>query len=481
MQETIESSEKIEPQILFEKDSNINGAVCEELKYNDTDVAIRFVKHNNTKMFYYSEKKKWYMYDGMRFTEDKHNKITKLFEEFLDNEAKYIIDNYTNGTKQRILYENNKYRNNSKKQAALLQSIRKEIIKTTDEIDRNVCLFNVENGIVKLLEDGDFEFVSHSPDYLITQLAPIKYNHDAPNPINWLKFIDLITLGDKDVAMYLQKYFGYCLTGSVSEQVFIFLFGPGKNGKSTLTITLKRIFGDYAANVNFTSFTRDRNNSAASSDLARLDKKRLVITDEAINNDQRYNSSRAIIDARIIKSITGGDKLVVRRMYGEETEMQPTYKVVLFGNSKLEFNDFSEGMQRRFKQIPLLHKFNNPRSMDDIQKIFWEEAPGILNWLLEGYSRWKKEGLNAPRRIEEETAELFLSQNNVLSFISEKCDKTNNENGSKLFKAYIEYCEENDFCDQEILRQRKFYSQLESFGFNKRKAKPIYFVGISLK
>ena len=361
MEKAIESGEKIKPIESTNKKiiGNDIGDTTDNLIYDDTAIAIRFVQHLKEKAFYHYEKKMWYIYDGKCFAEDKHNIITKMFEEFLDKEAKYIIDNYSNKSKHTMLFENNKYRNHNRKRAALIQSIRNEIIKTNDEIDSYPSLFNVDNCIIKLLSDGNYEIIPHSPNYLITQLANTEYDKNAPKPTSWLKFIDLITLGDKDVAEYLQKYFGYCLTGSVSEQVFTFLFGPGKNGKSTLTIALKNIFGDYAASVSFTSLTRDRNNSAASSDLARLDKKRLVIADETINNDLRHNSIRAIIDSRIIKSITGGDTLVVRGMYEAETEMQPTFKVILFGNNKLEFNDFSEGMQRRVRQVPFLYKFSD--------------------------------------------------------------------------------------------------------------------------
>jgi len=483
MERAIESGEKINPIESANKKNNGNdiGDTADNLIYDDTTIAIRFVQYLKEKAFYHYEKKKWNIYDGKRYAEDKHNIITNMFEEFLDNEAKYIIDNYSIKSKHTMLFENNKYRNHNRKQAALSQSIRKEIIKTNDEIDSHISLFNVENCIIKLLPDGNYEIIQHSPKYLITQLANTEYDKNAPPPSKWLEFIQLITLGDPEVAEYLQKYLGYCLTGSVSEQIFVFLFGSGNNGKSTLTRALKMILGDYVANVNFTSFTRDRNNGGASSDLARLNNKRLVIPDESINNDGRRKSAPAIIDSRIIKTITGGDTMIVRNMYESEFEMQPTFKVILFGNNPIEFNDFSVGMQRRARQIPLLYKFNNPRDMDEILAEFQQEAQGIFNWLLEGYKKWRTDKLETPTRIKEATNEMFLSQNNILRFISDCCNSAGSTLGQELYKAYKNYCEEKEISGFEIKGQRNFYSQLESFGYIKRSAKQIYFENIILK
>jgi putative DNA primase/helicase len=40
---------------------------------------------------------------------------------------------------------------------------------------------------------------------------------------------------------YLQRTAGYSLTGDVGEQILLFLFGTGANGKSTYLLTLKNM------------------------------------------------------------------------------------------------------------------------------------------------------------------------------------------------------------------------------------------------
>ena len=49
----------------------------------------------------------------------------------------------------------------------------------------------------------------------------------------WLRFLDRIMGGNRDLIDYLQRVAGYALTGDVSEQCLWFLYGTGANGKTT--------------------------------------------------------------------------------------------------------------------------------------------------------------------------------------------------------------------------------------------------------
>ena len=46
--------------------------------------------------------------------------------------------------------------------------------------------------------------------------------------------------GNEELVGYLQRIIGYALTGDVSEQILLFFYGTGGNGKSTfLGVILK--------------------------------------------------------------------------------------------------------------------------------------------------------------------------------------------------------------------------------------------------
>lgn len=51
---------------------------------------------------------------------------------------------------------------------------------------------------------------------------------------------------DYELIGFIQKSIGYSLTSDISEQVMLFLYGSGRNGKSTFINTIKNLLGDYA-------------------------------------------------------------------------------------------------------------------------------------------------------------------------------------------------------------------------------------------
>jgi hypothetical protein len=61
----------------------------------------------------------------------------------------------------------------------------------------------------------------------------------------WLRFLDRVTNKDDELIGFLQRWLGYCLTGNVNEQVLVFLYGTGANGKGVFTSTVAGIFNDY--------------------------------------------------------------------------------------------------------------------------------------------------------------------------------------------------------------------------------------------
>ena len=74
----------------------------------------------------------------------------------------------------------------------------------------------------------------------------------------WMQFLDQATGSDPQLLGYLQRVFGYCLTGSTQEHALFFLYGTGANGKSVFVNTLFTIAGDYAANAPMDTFMETR-------------------------------------------------------------------------------------------------------------------------------------------------------------------------------------------------------------------------------
>ena len=91
----------------------------------------------------------------------------------------------------------------------------------------------------------------------------------------WKKFLSEAPAGDAELTRFLQQWAGYCLTGDISEHAFVFVHGPGGNGKSVFINTLVGVLGDYHRTAMMETFT-DSFGDRHPTDLASLRGARMV-------------------------------------------------------------------------------------------------------------------------------------------------------------------------------------------------------------
>src|SRR5215211_988224 len=205
-------------------------------------------------------------------------------------------------------------------------------------------------------------------DYL-TQRAGCKVAPPGtPHPI-WTAFLNRITNGDAKLIAFLQRYIGYCLTGDVSEHVFIFVYGTGANGKSTFIGTIQAIFGDYATVADMATFLAS-NNDRHPTELAKLRGARLVIATET-------QAGRAWDEAKI-KAITGGEKQTARFMRQDFFDFDPTFKLLISGNHKPHLRNVDEAMRRRLLLVPFTVQIPKAERDPKLMEKLKSEWPAIL-------------------------------------------------------------------------------------------------------
>ena len=107
----------------------------------------------------------------------------------------------------------------------------------------------------------------------------------ADRHVDGLRFVaswgrwNRITDNNAELIAFLQRYIGYCMTGDISEHVFVFAYGTGANGKGVFLNTIVKIFGDYATMADMNTFLAS-NNERHPTDLAKLRGARLVVAQE---------------------------------------------------------------------------------------------------------------------------------------------------------------------------------------------------------
>ncbi|MDS9991089.1 phage/plasmid primase, partial [Xylella fastidiosa] len=92
-------------------------------------------------------------------------------------------------------------------------------------------LLNCANGTVDL-RTGTLK--AHRPEDYITRVVPVNYTPDAAAPV-FKKTLARITCEEgqaqQPLSDFLQRWFGYCATGSVREHKMAVMYGMGRNGK----------------------------------------------------------------------------------------------------------------------------------------------------------------------------------------------------------------------------------------------------------
>jgi putative DNA primase/helicase len=134
-----------------------------------------------------------------------------------------------------------------------------------------IFLFNCENGVIDLKQVNSFHTIAIYCllKYLISLTTKMQIVHIGCD--SW-KVFSLMMMGqlNHEIIDFLQKSIGYTLTGDISEQVMFFLYGTGRNGKSTFINTIQNLLGDYGRQTNSDTFIKKKNDNSINNDIARL-------------------------------------------------------------------------------------------------------------------------------------------------------------------------------------------------------------------
>jgi P4 family phage/plasmid primase-like protien len=329
----------------------------------------------------------------------------------------------------------------------------KDMTARLSEFDTDPMLLGTVNGVLDL-RTGQLKPVS--PDLLVSKRCTVTFVPDADCP-RFKRFMADVQ-PDVDMCVFLQRWAGYCLTGSVNEQKFIFLYGGGANGKSVFIELLAWLLGDYSRKIATEMLMQhQRSPQGPSPDIVALKGVRLAYANET-------EEGRRLAEARV-KEMTGGDSLTGRVPYGKaDITFQPSQKLVIVGNHRPEITDNSYGMWRRVALTPfdvtIPEDQRDPRLLEALK----EEGPGILNWALEGLRQWQTGGLAVPTKIEAATAAYRDEQDVIGEWIADQCTTGAGYTARKdqLYEAYRSWALKNG---HQPMAQKRLTRRLNERGF----------------
>jgi len=260
------------------------------------------------------------------------------------------------------------------------------------------------------------------------------------------------------VRAYLQRVMGYSLTGDTGEQALFLFYGTGANGKSTFLNAVHAMLGDYAQQSDFTTFLTKKHDGVRN-DVAELVGSRVVSANE-VEEGRRLSEP-------LVKQLPGGDIVKARRLYKENFEFRPQFKLFLAASHVPNVRGTDHGFWRRVKLVPFTVTVPYSERDRGLPKKLDAELPGILAWAVRGCLAWQEHGLEEPEEVRNAT-DLYREDMDVIgAFVGERCIVAPEEKVSAnvLYAAYTAWCQENG---EHPLSQKRLAPKLRERGFSER-------------
>ncbi|MBR4124767.1 MAG: hypothetical protein IKR13_01060 [Victivallales bacterium] len=298
----------------------------------------------------------------------------------------------------------------------------------------------------------DFQIVAPTPENYVTNTLAVSYDPKAKCPM-FMKVIERILpcLDDRKV---VQMYFGAALfLISYTRKMLVFV-GEGSSGKSLLVLLLSKILG-----------------RARVFDL-RFEQLKETFALAALTRDTSLLSASEAIAKTLCgrggewaKRLVGGDEFAAQQKFkNENLEYAGRYSVIIVSNNKLRLEFESNGQEWRDRILLIFFRTSIPEAEQDkelLDKLYAEEGPGILNWLLEGArmvrrANWQIE-LTPAQRLERDSLIAFSGP--VKTFVAEFVVQ---EPGDCFLSedAYALYNQLVPKCNLPFLTAQKFYRDL---------------------
>lgn len=295
------------------------------------------------------------------------------------------------------------------------------LAKPLDLLDADPLVLNTRTHVIRFtveragkIRRAAFEALPHDRDMLITKVAAVSYDPKAAMP-EFQTFLNRI-MPDVETQGFLQRVFGLSLLGVV-EQALYFFYGDGANGKSVLVDLMARILGDYSASAKIESLTGSnrRGGGDATPDLVPMIGARLVRASEPEKGTSWQEG--------LIKELTGGEPMLIRALHSDFVEARVFFKLIVSGNYKPDFRGTDDGIWRRVKLVPFTEQIpeSERRPKQEMDDLLYAEAPGILNWMIEGALNYLEGGLMEPASVRSATQELREESDPYGAFLDDAC------------------------------------------------------------
>jgi len=421
--------------------------------WNDAGNAQRIADTFKGQVLYAHDIKKWMVWEASRWVEDQKDHVMNLARQVPRQMVLEAIKIKDKEIRVRLLAFASKSGNHYELKSMLAQAASlPEVASAATKFDADPWLLGTPSGVLNLRTGA---LRACHPDDLITKHTAVPYVPDAECP-RWMRFLEEIFEGNEELISYVHRWAGYLLTGDVGEQVFLFLFGIGKNGKSTLIKHMADVMGDYAAKSPTSLFVESRAHDPhrPAPEVVRLKGLRFTYSSEP--------EEGAKLSEAKLRELTGGEPIAARDLHKSTVEFVPQVKLFMIGNHRPTVTSTTFGTWRRVQLLNFSRRFSDSEvdhSLDELLRSEWE---GILAWAVRGCLKWQELGLNPPATVIE-AVENYRSQEDVIGlFLGEATAPEGFVSKKELFLAYQKWTADEGM--KFVVTRRQFNKKLVERG-----------------
>ncbi|WP_341302430.1 phage/plasmid primase, P4 family [Lysinibacillus sp. FSL H8-0500] len=421
----------------------------ERYPWTDIGASRLFADYYKTFARYVPERKMWFCYENGVWTPDIGNlKVMEMCKSLANQLLTYALTIPDEHQRKAYIdycrkWQLRRYRETVLKDAQSVYPI------SMAEFDQDPFVLNCANGTLFLTS---MDFRPHNSEDRLTRISGVKYEPEAKSE-RWDAFIHEIMSGDEEKAKFLQKAFGYGISGDTRFECLFVLYGATtRNGKGTLCESILKVLGSYGctARPETISLKNNNNSSSPSEDIARLAGVRFVNISEP--------SRGLVLNAAQVKSMTGGDTINARFLHENSFDFSPKFKLYINTNYLPVITDMTLFSSGRVVIIPFERHFDESEQDKSLKREFAKpkNQSAILNWLIEGYQQLKKEGLTLPDSVKVATEAYKHDSDKIALFFEDALEESPNSEvrTSEVYARYQRWCSANG-CYSENARNFK--------------------------
>jgi P4 family phage/plasmid primase-like protien len=281
----------------------------------------------------------------------------------------------------------------------------------------DTVMINVRNGVLRVrLDTGSIEFMEPDPRHHVISQLPVEYDANAKCP-TFTGVCQEMWSEEADRTL-LQSYAGYSLLPDHRFQCMLFCYGPTNAGKSLIILSgLGSVFGE-----ELMSTVSMHKLCEGGDELRRLQKSLINVCSEI--------NYRQFKDSAIFNQLVCGESMDVAFKYQITQRVKPISKLMAIGNHMPKWEYGSDAQARRMRFLYFDKTFAEKRKDSWLERQLAMEAPGILNWMLEGLLKLVK--------LDRMPLGSLRSQR-----MSDRFKTNNNPMGQFLQSEYIEWGDDN--------------------------------------